>query len=128
MSLVERALKKLQESRATAPDAPAAAPHVAPPQPRPTVPLTPGPAAPVEHRQPVFEPRPRAEPPKRVVHIDRNALRDMQLMPPVAFERQIASQYQHVKRPLVASALGKSGTRVPNGHLIMLASALPGEG
>jgi exopolysaccharide/PEP-CTERM locus tyrosine autokinase len=52
----------------------------------------------------------------------------MELMPPAAFERQIASQYQHVKRPLVAAALGKSSSPVANGHLIMLASALPGEG
>lgn len=127
MSLVERALKKLQESRAALPEA------VAPPQaglvrPPATVPLTPPVASVTQERQPVPEAPMQRETPTRVVNIDKSALRAMELMPPVAFERQIASQYQHVKRPLVAAAMGKTAPAVPNGHLIMLASALPGEG
>jgi exopolysaccharide/PEP-CTERM locus tyrosine autokinase len=41
-------------------------------------------------------------------------------------ERRIASQYRQIKRPLVASVL--SGNLGPASHVIMLASALPGEG
>ena len=52
----------------------------------------------------------------------------MGLLAPEEWERQVASQYQHVKRPLIASAFGKNDSRIPNGHLIMVASALPGEG
>lgn len=129
MSLVERALKKLQESRAAPPE-PAAAPA---PQPASTlrtpstIPLTPAQPATQEHRPAPEAPMLR-ELPNRIVNIDKPALRALELMPPAAFERQIASQYQHVKRPLVAAAMGKSATPVPNGHIIMLASALPGEG
>jgi protein-tyrosine kinase len=125
MSLVERALKKLQESRSVA--AQAAPPitiagHV----------MRPGTHQAVDHSQMGSKLAPFAPPPvdpsRRVVSIDRNALRDMHLLPPLPFERQVAGQYQHIKRPLVASALGKSEPKIPNGHLIMLASALPGEG
>jgi protein-tyrosine kinase len=130
MSLVERALKKLQESRGAA--APVYSRAVAPQSaavPRPTTPVTPAVAAspalePHVHTDPYAKP----EPPTRIVPIDKKLLCDLQLLPPPAFERQIASQYQHVKRPLVAAALGKSSTPVANGCLIMLASALPGEG
>jgi protein-tyrosine kinase len=126
MSLVERALKKLQESRGALPAEsargaasaePAKAELTHPvsrsPQPQPT-------AAPVEPIPPLA--------PRRTIAIDRNVLRAMQLLPPPDAERLIASQYQRVKRPLVASALGKSATPIANGHLIMLASALAGEG
>lgn len=115
MSLVERALKKLQETRGTV-----TAPSAAPPRPvAGTVVL--------QMDEPPVR-KSRHSPSGRVVAIDRNALRDMGLLPPVNVERQIANQYQHIKRPLVLAALGKAEQSVQNGHLIMLASALPGEG
>jgi len=126
MSLVERALKKLQESRAATPS-PAVAPTPTLRSP-PTVPLMPPAQSVTQERRPAPEAPIQRESPSRIVHIDKAQLRAIELMPPAAYERQIASQYQHVKRPLVAAALGKSATPVPNGHLIMLASALPGEG
>lgn len=126
MSLVEKALRKLQESRST-PPAPAA------PIPTSAAQVVYQPPPPNVH---AYQPQVPAQtpssvtpgPPKRVVVVDKNALRAMELMPPAPFERAIASQYQHIKRPLVAAALGKSATPVPNGHLLMMASALPGEG
>jgi exopolysaccharide/PEP-CTERM locus tyrosine autokinase len=72
--------------------------------------------------------RPHIERPSRIVNIDKEALRAMRLMPPAAMERRTASQYQRIKRPLVAAARGKSDPPIENGHIIMLASALPGEG
>lgn len=121
MSLVERALKKLQESKAASPDARTAA--VA----------TGAPAAPTT-RTSSSAPRPAPPSPRvmtpvestRVVAVDRDRLRDMNLLAPPNMERQIASQYQHIKRPLVSSVLG--GTLGVAGHVIMVASALPGEG
>lgn len=126
MSLVERALKKLQESRATAVNSPPSAPATAYPA------AASAPAAHVARPEgsvasPDQAPA-KSTTPKRMVMVDKDALREMQLMPPATFERQIASQYQHVKRPLVAAALGKSATPVVNGHLIMLSSAVPAEG
>lgn len=129
MSLVERALKKLQESRSTPPAA-GAPPELAAQSSAAAaraVPHVPAGAAP-EHRQAAIAPAAKYPPPTITVEIDMDALRELQLLPPVAVEKQIASQYQHIKRPLVMGALGKSATAIPNGHLIMLASALPGEG
>jgi exopolysaccharide/PEP-CTERM locus tyrosine autokinase len=37
-------------------------------------------------------------------------------------------QYRHIKRPLIAHAFGKRATKIEDGHLIMVASALAGEG
>lgn len=64
----------------------------------------------------------------RVISIDQDALRVSGLLAPTHQERQIASQYRHIKRPLIAAAVGKGQEPVANGRLIMVASALPGEG
>jgi protein-tyrosine kinase len=118
MSLVERALQKLQASRAAA---------------QPPTPIVPV-ALPVLQQaisrplQPVAAIEPVRVEPRRVVKIDRDALRARDLLPPLELERQIAGQYQQIKRPLVAAAAGRSPTPIPNAHRIMIASALPGEG
>jgi len=41
---------------------------------------------------------------------------------------QIVDEFRVVKRPIIRNALGRSATRVKNGNLIMVTSALPGEG
>jgi protein-tyrosine kinase len=66
--------------------------------------------------------------PGRVISIDQDALRAAGLLAPKHQERQIASQYRQIKRPLIAAAIGKGQEPVANGRLIMVASALPGEG
>jgi exopolysaccharide/PEP-CTERM locus tyrosine autokinase len=60
--------------------------------------------------------------------VDHAALRGMGLLPPDGHERRTSSEYRHIKRPLLASAFGKGVPAIPKGRLIMLASALPGEG
>ena len=37
-------------------------------------------------------------------------------------------QYRRIKRPLIVNATGRGAARLPNGHVIMVASATPGEG
>jgi len=64
----------------------------------------------------------------RVVSLNLAALRAAGLLPPEQEEPLISRQFQHVKRPLIANALGRGAPRLPNGRLIMVASALPGEG
>jgi len=64
----------------------------------------------------------------RVISIDQEALRAVGLLAPRHQEREIASQYRHIKRPLIAAAMGKGQEPVPNGRLVMVASALGGEG
>lgn len=41
---------------------------------------------------------------------------------------QLLHEFRVVKRPLIRNALGKSGAPLQNGNLIMVTSALPGEG
>src|SRR5688500_8580987 len=108
MSLVERALKKIQESRAQAPhalnspqtsSAPALAggpAHTVPMQPaRAAAQPSPAAQAPRVSAVPVLEP----VRPSRVVHIDRDALRHAELLPPLSQERQLAGEYRQIKRP-----------------------------
>lgn len=60
--------------------------------------------------------------------IDLDALRTAGLLPPKHQERQIAEQYRQIKRPLVANAMGRDTPALSNGHVILMASAMPGEG
>lgn len=117
MSLVENVLQKArQEALARA----AANASAAPPRAAESVPAgrklggEVPPALPVPER-PVFR-------------IDLNALRAGGLLPPQTEERVLAEQLRQVKRPLLANATGRGATRLAQGHLIMVASAVPGEG
>jgi exopolysaccharide/PEP-CTERM locus tyrosine autokinase len=64
----------------------------------------------------------------KLIKIVRGALRTAGLLAAVEYERRQASEFRHLKRPLIAAATGSSGTLVPDGRAIMVASALPGEG
>jgi receptor protein-tyrosine kinase len=114
MSIVEKALKKLQSEQPVAPLQPVATLREVPPRPR---------AA--DRADVRADVRPQ---PSRILAVNRGALRAAGLLPPETEERQLADQYRQIKRPLIANALGKGGPKVPNGHLIMVASALPAEG
>lgn len=63
-----------------------------------------------------------------VIEFDREALREAGLMASAANEKEIANQYRDIKRPLIASALGKRVAKVDDGNLIMVTSAISGEG
>lgn len=118
MSLVERALQKIQASdrakRAAAPSANVVVGEVvARTELRPAP--TPKPAPPIN--------------PNRVVKVDRDALRSSGLMPPVEQERMLADQYRAIKRPLIRAAFeSPQPIEGPPPQLIMIASALPGDG
>lgn len=64
----------------------------------------------------------------RIVRVNRDKLREAGLLAPEEEERQLVDQYRHIKRPLIAHAFGKRATKIDEGHLIMVASALAGEG
>lgn len=102
MSIVERAIKRLQAEAAASPTRPAFGK--------------------------VVESTASHAATGRVISIDQKALRVAGLLAPKHQEREIASQYRHIKRPLIAAAMGKGEEPVANGRLIMVASALPGEG
>jgi protein-tyrosine kinase len=64
----------------------------------------------------------------RRLEVSLAAVRASGLLAPEDEEPQMAQQYRRIKRPLLIKATGRGGARVPNGHLIMVASALAGEG
>lgn len=62
------------------------------------------------------------------IAIDRDQLRANGLLAPGVDERRLAEQYRAIKRPLLANADAGMRSVLPLGNLIMVASALPGEG
>jgi exopolysaccharide/PEP-CTERM locus tyrosine autokinase len=62
----------------------------------------------------------------RALRIDVLALRGSGLLAPEADQRQLAEEYRIIKRPLLAGLKGESPLRL--GNVIVVASALPGEG
>lgn len=65
----------------------------------------------------------------RRIQIDASALRELGYLPEAARERQFADHYRQIKRPLLARAQGATTDgSASNPRLIMLASALPGDG
>jgi exopolysaccharide/PEP-CTERM locus tyrosine autokinase len=126
MSLVEVALKKVQgkphaasgakasvvADRAPTPHATGSDHFVTSGLPDATIPIVPGTQRAV-----------------RVVAINKQELRAHSVLPPLEMELRIARQYQQIKRPLVDKAFAKDEQGAnANRHMIMLASALSGEG
>src|SRR6516164_4532091 len=66
--------------------------------------------------------------PEQAVIIDPNALRAAGMLPPVHQEHEIAQQYRRIKRPLINNALGRGVAQLASGNVIMITSAVPGEG
>jgi protein-tyrosine kinase len=113
MSVIENAIKRLQAARAGGAAA-ARDKDFAPP-------------AAVRRREPAAEPGAEAGPTRNVT-INQEALRSAGLLPPTHQEREIAQQFRQIKRPLINNALGRGVPAIPHGQLIMVASAVPGEG
>lgn len=62
------------------------------------------------------------------VEVDLKRLARMGAITPDAERSQIAEEFRLIKRPLLANAFGQGGAAIRNGNLIMVTSALPGEG
>ena len=62
------------------------------------------------------------------VEIDLEALALAGVVSPNAPRSQISDQFRVIKRPLISNAMGKGASVIANGNLIMISSALPGEG
>jgi protein-tyrosine kinase len=107
MSVIENAIKRLQASRGGAAVAREQSFEV-----------------PAPRREPAAE----AAPPARVITFSQDALRAAGLLPPPHQERELAQQYRQIKRPLINSALGRGTAPLAQGNLVMVASAVPGEG
>lgn len=131
MGLIEQAAKRLEELRRAGVEiaSPAAgAPHepAAPPAPPPAPESAHGHEAPHVTEIPV---RRGPERPAGPVHrIDLARLAAAGFVTPDAPQSRIADEFRILKRPLITNASSRPENLVKNGHLVMVTSAVPGEG
>ena len=64
----------------------------------------------------------------KAVTLDLLRLSAQGLVTPADPRSQVAEEFRSIKRPLIRNAQGKSATPINNGNLVMVTSALPGEG
>lgn len=110
-SLIEQAAQRLEQLRQAGADMPAMPPVA---------------SAGDTAKKRVIEAQP--VPLSRRVEIDLDALSAAGIVSPNAPRSQIADQFRVIKRPLISNAMGKGASVIVNGNLIMVTSALPGEG
>lgn len=127
MSLIEQAAKRLEQLRQAGvelPEEPVKSPGVSP---------APHAASPLEivlsensESKPAIINTPSPKSVETTLNLD--AISESGLLVPNAARSQLADEFRVVKRPLIANAMGRSATPISNGNLIMVTSALPGEG
>jgi len=69
-----------------------------------------------------------SRPSRPPIQIDLDRLKARGFVTPDAPKSQIADEFRVIKRPILRNARGKQGVRARNGSLVMVTSALPGEG
>lgn len=121
MSLIEQAAKRLEQLRQAGVELPEDnAPLQLHPQ---NTPL-----AQRESEKAVSAPLVTPSASARSVDLDLDAIAAAGLLVPQSTNSKLANEYRVIKRPLIANAMGRSAAPVANGNLIMVTSALPGEG
>jgi receptor protein-tyrosine kinase len=125
MSLIEQAAKRLEDLRRAGAALPGDAEEG-------VVATATAAAEPATRAQQAEAPSPaRREPaptPSRFVEIDLARLKSRGFVTPDAPSTQIADEFRVIKRPIIQNALGKGAPKVRIGNLVMVTSALPGEG
>lgn len=69
-----------------------------------------------------------AQPVSKQVQLDLITLAAAGIVTPNAPRSHLADQYRVLKRPLISNAMGKAAAQLKHSNLIMVTSALPGEG
>ena len=115
-TLIEKAAQRLDQLR----QAGVAMPEPAVAQP----PVVAGVQAPRVEQVPASE----SSPVSRRIEFDLDRLHSMGFVTPAAPRSLAADEFRVIKRPLLDNASGKSAAPVANGNLIMVTSAMPGEG
>ena len=146
MSLIEQAAKRLEELRragAEMPDAPASGTAEAAPLdgvdhlPTPEAAIrglaargaVPAPIAPLPAQAPLGRDIRRSDGREQSrVDIDLERLKARGFVTPDAPKSQIADEFRVIKRPIIHNARRTAASAIRNGNLIMVTSALPGEG
>ncbi|MBS1229923.1 MAG: Non-specific protein-tyrosine kinase [Proteobacteria bacterium] len=123
MSLIEQATQRLEQLRQAGVDLP--------PAPTPEAPsavVSARPVTPVRALEPVFAPSAGAAAAQRV-ELDPKVLSAAGIVHPDAMRSQLGDEYRVIKRPLIDNAKGRTGAvPIKDANLIMITSALPGEG
>ena len=134
MSLVEKAIEKLRRENASKAAAAAASPQSrqtvrlampGKPEPEPEVIRTVGILSTAEGAAPAVSAKLAG---RTHLQVDRDGLRALGYMPDSSCDRQFAGHYRQIKRPLIATALEAVANGSRSCRLIMMASALPGDG
>jgi receptor protein-tyrosine kinase len=145
MSLIEQAARRLEELRRAGADLPEA--REAAPKPTPTDSPIPEAIIKALEERPTDlpmpfkasirtdargrareSPTPPIRPSGREVNVNLARLKTLGFVTPDAPTSRIADEFRVVKRPIIRNALGQSGAKVKNGNLVMVTSAVPGEG
>jgi protein-tyrosine kinase len=137
MSLIEQAAKRLEELRRASGDVSDRAPDAHPepvPTPEAVVREMSGRSSPFLSASPagsVAETAPRQTPAsarstRPRVELDLSSLKSRFFLTPDIPQSLVADEFRLVKRPIMRNALGPA--KVRNGNLVMVTSALPGEG
>ncbi|HTJ96366.1 MAG TPA: chromosome partitioning ATPase, partial [Rhodocyclaceae bacterium] len=126
MDIIEQAAKRLAELRRAGVDVPEAAPAAE------VKTVSPAPVAPAAASAPAPEPV-VIQPAwggnvSRRIELDMDAIGKRGIVTPQAERSQLAEELRVIKRPLLRNVLGKGVAPVKNGNLIMITSAVPGEG
>lgn len=77
---------------------------------------------------PPTRPTSEPQPVSKQIQMDLATLAAAGLVTPDAPRSHLADQYRVLKRPLIANAMGKGAAQLKHSNLIMVTSALPGEG
>jgi len=132
MSLIEQAAKRLEQLRQAGVELPDDKPAPEVPAQKTAEPATrqtaSGSAAPVPRPIETTSPPTTAQSKTKRVALDLDAMAASGLLVPSQSRNLLANEFRVIKRPLIANAMGKGSTPIPNGNLIMVTSALPGEG
>lgn len=130
MSLIEQAAQRLEQLRQAGVDMPSPPADIVS---EPKLEQTPPkvhvnqPLPPAEGEAPAVLQSPEMAMSRRV-DLDLETLSAAGIIRPDAPRSQLADEYRVIKRPLIDNAMGKSAVPIKDGNLIMITSALPGEG
>jgi protein-tyrosine kinase len=126
MSIIEKAMQKLNGGRAQPRRRATAAPPKVVEHPA-SQKLAEQPNVPTEVPRPPMSPQPTSVEkhtrPSRIARLRETDIAASQQLTP-----QIAEEFRRIKRPLLANAFGKGALQVDRGNLIMVTSSVPGEG
>ena len=132
MSLIEQAAKRLEQLRQAGVELPPDDKPVPPAPKHPPVDTARPPLSPPGFTDKLPADTATADrvskPTSKSVTINLEAIAASNLLVPNGARSQLADEFRVIKRPLIANAMGRHGNAIANGNLIMVTSALPGEG